>query len=101
MATPPRSEVGDSRRGPAPAGAPPAVCRLPRVFTAATRRNPVTAGQRRTLPTISKGGSGALLRTAAPALTSKKALPMGGLSVAPPAGLEPAAKRLEGACSIH
>lgn len=37
--------------------------------------------------------------------TSEKALlvggPHGGADCAPPAGLEPAAKRLEGACSIH
>lgn len=36
-----------------------------------------------------------------PRLTSKKPFPEEGLEDAPPAGLEPAAKRLEGACSIH
>ena len=35
------------------------------------------------------------------ALNSKNALPEEGGVWAPPAGLEPAAKRLEGACSIH
>lgn len=34
-------------------------------------------------------------------LTSKKTLPRGGSCGAPPAGLEPAAKCLEGTCSIH
>ncbi len=50
---------------------------------------------------IGRGVPGASSCGAEPALNSKNALPKEGGDWAPPAGLEPAAKRLEGACSIH
>lgn len=50
---------------------------------------------------IAQGGAGASSYPSEPRLTSKKPFPKEGLGRAPPAGLEPAAKRLEGACSIH
>lgn len=42
-----------------------------------------------------------LQRVATSAPADTKPSPEGGRRLAPPAGLEPAAKRLEGACSIH
>ena len=62
--------------------------------------HPATESRNRRPPLIIKGSSGASPRRPAPTLTSKKPSPKGGRRLAPPAGLEPAAKRLEGAWCI-
>ena len=59
--------------------------------------HPATESRNRRPPLIIEGSSGASPRRPAPTLTSKKPSPKGGRRLAPPAGLEPAAKRLEGA----
>lgn len=68
---------------------------------AVTRRSPVTAGQHRAALDDSLRVIRYPTRSNEPLPTSKKPSPKGGRRLAPPAGLEPAAKRLEGACSIH
>ncbi|BDH06824.1 hypothetical protein HEK131_40510 [Streptomyces seoulensis] len=74
--------------------------KLRHVFDTATRQNPVTAGRLRSLPMIVGGEAGASSCLPKQRLTSKKPFPKEGLGRAPPAGLEPAAKRLEDAWRV-
>lgn len=73
---------------------------LRHVCDTATCRAPVTAGQRRAFLRSPREGADPF-PCPQTGLRPAKSPPGGGRSVAPPAGLEPAAKRLEGACSIH